>query len=866
MDGVGTAVSSDRRSAVRWALPLCVALAALVGAFLWFRDPAPTVVDHIEISPGALQGWNVVLISMDTVRRDRLHCYGREEIDTPVVDRLARKGVRFDQAITPVPMTLPGHATMLTGLNPQHHGARVNGMFKLDATVPTFQGTLKRHGYATAGFIAAFVLDRQFGLSRGFDHYDDDLSSGERSYHFSYRERSADKVNASVETWLRKQKEGPFFLFVHYFDPHWPHNAPEPFSSRYRDNHHGAYDAEIAWTDQQVGKLLGLLDELDVRDRTLVIVTSDHGEGLEEHNEQTHSLLLYDTTLRVPLIFSGPDPIPHNRLVTSQVGLIDIMPTVLDLLGVPVPEGVDGVSLLKPLPAEPRPMYIETLGSSFLHGWAPLVGVRRDDYKFVLAPRCELYDLRADPNELRNLFDTNRTQAVAMHKVLQEMVGGDPHLVTKARSNLPMDEETKRKLSDLGYLVTASAPAGSQPTTTQEALPDPKDMILAQRWVLQAQTMIQTGQYEEALLLINPYLEKHENDGLALHVAGEAYQKLGKIEESLKAYRRAAELSYEPASALARVGTNLLLLERLDEAEQACRKALEMDPHAVNALLTIGWIRHSQNRDDEAMAMFRRVLEEGRGTHDAPAWLSIGKLLRRQGKFEEARRAIEKALAIDPTLPGAANELAEMSETKEDKQASLERLRKMAEEKEDPFVLLKLGTLEAELGRNEEAIHHLERTLVLQPDNLEAHRLLGRVLLKENRTEDALHHLREAIRLAPGHSKTWARLAMALMRLRRYEEALEACENSASLAPKSAGPRYNVGIVLIRLKRYDEAVASFREAVRIDPNHASSHYNLGQILRATGRAEEGQKHIDRALQLNPKLARKVAPPRANAGR
>ncbi len=840
----------------RWigAALFVAVVATIVGGYLFYWRHRTVAADRIELASGALADWNVVLVSMDTVRRDRLHCYGRDEIDTPTLDRLAREGIRFDQAVTAIPMTLPSHSTMLTGLTPRHHGARVNGMFRLNEEVATLQGVLRGRGYHTGGVIAAFVLDRQYGLSRGFDHYDDDLSSGRKAYQFSYRERQAEQVNAAALAWLRDHVDKPFFLFVHYFDPHWPYDAPEPFGGRYRGNHYGDYDGEIAYTDDQLGKLIDGLEALGVRDRTLLVVTSDHGEGLKEHDENTHSMLLYDSTLRVPLIFSGPAPVPHRRLVSRQVGLVDLMPTILDLLGAEIPPGLDGVSLLAPPEGGPRALYIETLATKFMHGWAPLVGVRRDDFKFVLAPRRELFDLRADPNELSNLYTGAPDTALAFYEILKDMVGGDPHLVGQVSANLTMDEEARKKLAALGYVITTSAPTSTTPATRPEALPDPKDMILAQHWVLQAQTMVSKGQFREGLTILEPYLEEHPGDALALHVAGECYQQLGKRRKALEAFRRASQMNFERPLALARMGTALMLLNRLDEAEAACRQALELDSKCMNAYITLGWIRAKQDQEEEAMALFQRVVDESRGTADAPAYMSIGKFYLARGKTEQARQAFEKALAIDPNIRGAMAALASLTQSEKDEDAMLERLRASVTEKPMPDTLLKLGQLEAKKGSHVAAERAFRRVLALQSENAEAYHELARALQQQGKVNEALIALRESLRLRPRNPAALTELGMILVKRDRLDEARGAFQRAVAANPRSATCRYNYGLALARLKDFPEAARQFRAAVKLQPGHARAHHNLGLVLRMQGQVEQAARHLQRAAEIDPTLS------------
>lgn len=838
----------------RRGLWLIVALAAVIVIALgvWYVRPSGEVeVDRVELTSGSLAGWNVVLVSMDTVRHDRLHCYGRKQIDTPVLDGLAREGVRFSQAVAPVPMTLPSHATMLTGLDPHHHGARVNGMFKLNDDVPTLATVLGQAGYRTGAVIAAFVLDRRFGLARGFDHYDDDLSSGRSSYEFGYRERPADLVNKAAEAWLRKSSDKPFFLFVHYFDPHWPYTAPEPFAGKYKDNFYGDYDEEIAYTDHQLGKLLGVLDEIGQRDKTLIVVTSDHGEGLDQHNEKTHSLLVYDTTLRVPLIISGPSPLPHGRLMPRQVGLIDIMPTVLDLVGVSSPAPMDGVSLLSPLPPEPRSLYVETLGSKFLHGWAPLVGVRREDYKLIIAPRSELYDVQTDPDELRNLLRSKGQIVRELQSDLRKLLGGDPELVGHVSANLTMDDAARQKLADLGYVQTASPSTRDAASKPVHALPDPKDMILAQKRIHQAQTMMTQGQYEEALIMIKPYLAKHDTDGLALQVAGQAYRRTGQLDKAVELFRKATKLRFEPEEAYAGLAMSLYMLDKLDEAEAAAKQGLKLDPTCANALLVLGMVRGDQERDEEAMQLFKRVLEKSRGTYDANAHFCMYRLHLARGRVDEARQALEKVLAVSPNHSEAIRAMAMMADSEANREATIARLRKAVETRSSPQLLLELGRLEFEQGDHEAASKTLSQVLRTRPDNSNAHYLLARSLQALGRQDKVMFHLTEAVRLDPSNHDAVSALGLALAGAGRLQEAHKHLKDAARMAPDVATRHYNLGVILHKLGQTSQAVDAFREATRLDPNNAAAHFNLGQLLKATGKQADADKHLRRARELNP---------------
>ncbi len=840
---------SRRRLVVVGALGLVIVAvgAATIYCILGGRE---TLVDRIELSPGALTGWNVLLISLDTVRRDHVGCYGHRGIQTPVLDGLARDGIRFDQAVTPVPMTLPGHATMLTGLNPQHHGARVNGLFSLNEKVPTLPEVLRRNGYQTGAIVSAFVLDRRFGLNRGFDLYDDDLSHGRHPFKFGYRERGGDQVTEAATAWLRAHAGGRFFLFLHYFDPHWPYSAPEPFAGRYKGKPHGDYDAEIAFTDHQIGRVLAVLDELKVRNRTLVIALSDHGEGLDEHNEKTHTLLLYDTTLRVPLIMSGPSPMPHRRLISRQVGLIDLMPTVLDLLGMSVPGATDGVSLLQAGATGPRDLYIETLGSKFLHGWAPLVGIRRDDRKLVVAPQSELYDLQADPNELRNLFEVDRPTAVSLHDRLRRMVGGDTEMLTQVAANLPVDRETRDKLGALGYVITTTAPSTS-PTTAGKPLPDPKEMILAQRRVEQAQTLVQEGRHREALLVIEPYLEKNPDDVTALNAVGESYRSLSMLAKAMDAYQRIVRQPFQKELGYAGMASVHLLRGDFEEAEAACRRALEVEPGCLAAILNLGLVYREQDRDAEATRQFEQVIREGRGTFDAPAWLAIAQLHWRRGRLAEAKQAAEKAIAADSTYAEALTLMADLQSQEKgaDVGATIARLRDAISKRPDPDNLLRLGKLEAQRGRWQEAEAAIRDSIARRSDHAPAHLEMAQVLQELGKTDDAITHLREACRLAPKDPAAAGDLGTALAKQGRFEEARGLLERATRLAPQSPSYHYNLGLIYARLNNVSAACEEFRKAIELKSDYVEAHHNLGVALQMQGKAAEAAESLRRAEEL-----------------
>ncbi len=815
------------------------------GVALFTGKPA----DHIELAQGALKGWNVLLISADTTRADRIGCYGNTTIRTPTIDGLASQGVLFRQAITPVPITLPGHASMLTGLIPPRHGVRSNGLFKLTEGVDTLATLLKREGYATCAAIGAFVLDAKFGLAEGFDTYADDVAGGEAGSQFFYPERSAEEVNEDAIPWLREHADKPFFLFVHYFDPHFPYEPPAPFDQQYGKN---LYDGEIAYVDGQVSRLLAVLDELDVRKRTLVIFTSDHGEALGEHGERTHAIFIYDATQHVPLIFSAPPPFPQNRIVQRQVGLIDIVPTVAALLGVRPPDGIDGISLIESTYDPKRLLYIESLYPKLTHNWAPLVGLRRIDMKFIHAPNPEVYDLLKDPKELTNIYHEQRPFARRMHERLREILGQDIRLAAVVKPNLDVDEATRRKLEGLGYVV--ATPSSTKPTTRAKAsapLPDPKQMIRAQGYLLNAQTYVMRGEYEQAQSMVEQYLKLSPDDPEGAHIAGRVYWHLGRLDESLQWYRRSTELGYEPASSWASIGAILVKQGKLDQAEQAYKKALAIDPKSTGGLLGLASLAVRQKRLDLAVTRYKTVLEAGSGLNAGMAYLGLSNVYRKMGKTDLADEMFDKAMQAEPDNPAVIRAAAALKEESGDTAGTIAHLRAAFSAKPTAEVCHKLGRLLIQQGKHAEAVPVLQKGVTLPDASAHLHYELGRALMGTNQIQPAAQAFQRAIQLDGKHADAMTQLGILFARAGQFDNALKLMATAAKLTPKVHSTQFNLGLVLAHLKRYDEALATFRRAAEIDPDDAKTYCKIGYVLTQQGKRDEAAKAYRKALELEP---------------
>jgi arylsulfatase A-like enzyme/Tfp pilus assembly protein PilF len=599
---------------------------------------------------GAAPLQRVVLVSIDTLRADHVGCYGARAARTPTLDGLAARGVRFAAAISPVPLTLPSHTSLMTGLDPPHHGVRHNSVFRLAGDVPTVAERMQAAGFATAAFVGAFVLEARFGLDRGFDVYDDRMA-GRRSGEVGYAERPADQVVDAALAWL---EDAPprFFLWVHFYDPHQVYAPPPGF------------------TDFQLGRLLAALEERFGEGGTLVLATSDHGESLGEHGEPTHSYSLYDATQRVPLLLAGSG-VPAARVVETQVRLQDVAPTLLGLAGAEPLAGATGQDLA-PLweggaRAEERVAYAETLATRLDNGWSPLFAVRSGGFKYVRAPRPELYDLAADPRERRNLADADPARSAALSRLLDEhLVGARP-----LTPDVDTSPEEIARLESLGYVVPSASAFAGDPTRVEG--PDPKDRMGFLALIARMGTALEEGRAAEILGELDRTGEQ------------------GPIARSLRA-RAAVEAG------------------DLVRAEREARAALEGNPGRPDFLVMLARALELQGRDAEARTTFEEA--RVRQPEAAAAHLGLGRIAQRGGDPAGAAAHFERALAAREGSPEAAWRLALLHlQAGRSQEADRVLAGVPAEDLADAEAALTLARAEADAGLEDRARARLQGVL-----------------------------------------------------------------------------------------------------------------------------------------------------------
>src|SRR6266849_357721 len=489
---------------------------------------------------------DVFLITIDTLRADHVHCYGYEHIQTPALDSLAKDGIRFVQGFTPSPITNTSHTTILTGLLPSTHGV-TDFAVPLAETHPTWAELLKKRGYHTAAFIGAVILDSKTlapGLDRGFDFYDNFPEHPKTKSRWGRVERRGMDVVQHAERWLSAHPAGPHFVWVHLYDPHDPYEPPPPYSQTYKDH---LYDGEIAYADSALANFVAYLKKQGWYENAVVIVVGDHGEGLGEHHEDTHGIFLYDSTTHVPLIVKWPGRGNAGKMVNAQVRTTDILPTVLDLLHVPLPERLDGESL-KPyfdgMEDASRTAFGET-DYPLRFGWAPLRSVRAEGFKFIDAPRPELYDLRADPGELKNTYAPWGTTVQKFRAMLAELRAKMPPSQPSAGA---VSQGTIDELEALGYLGRADAGSSSN-VPEPSLLPDPKDEIEEQNLLHTAMMASEDDRPADARGALEKVLQLDPKSPTALRQLGELELHAGDYSKAAEHLKRAREVRPEDATA-----------------------------------------------------------------------------------------------------------------------------------------------------------------------------------------------------------------------------------------------------------------------------------------------------------------------------
>jgi arylsulfatase A-like enzyme/Flp pilus assembly protein TadD len=682
----------------RWRLVLGAALAtALLGAALgsWWRA---------RQEGRGQPGLSVLLATVDTLRADALGAYGNKDALTPWMDRLAASGVLFEEAHAHNVVTLPSHANILSGRYALEHGVRDNQGFRFPGTVDTLATLLQARGYRTGAFVSGFPLAARFGLDRGFDVYEDSFVGARARPAFFEQERPGPETVALALRWLDAAAGRPSFCWVHVFEPHYPYEPPEPFASRFPGR---PYLGEVAAADAALAPLLEPVLAAGAEGRTLVVLTADHGESLGEHGEATHGIFAYEATLRVPLVLYQPRLFAPRR-VSEPVRHVDLLPTILDALAMPVPEGLPGRSLIAVAagtPAGATTSYFEALSGRLNRGWAPLHGVIQDRTKYVDLPMPEIYDLGSDPHELQDLAgragrrvdelkavlaslrsaerpidrrkesletrerlralgyvgggtgptkeryteDDDPKRLIALDAILQEVVGlylaGNlPAALARCRELVRLRPQMPVSLLELAHLERESGDLGAAVAALAQALALNPEDTVTA--ALLGGYLTQGGKARAAVDLLDPYSRRADPDVEVLTTLGLALASAGRSEEALAALARAREMEPRNAMILVDVGTVRLVAGHKQQAREAFDAALAVNPGVARAHSSLGFLDAQDGRTEQALEHWRKAL--ALDPREREALLALGELLRRRGRTAEARIYLEQFVASAP--------------------------------------------------------------------------------------------------------------------------------------------------------------------------------------------------------------------------
>jgi len=734
---------------------------------------------------------------VDTLRWDRLGCYGYDSAETPHIDALAEKGTLFERVIAPSPITLPSHATMLTGLTPATHAVHDNAACRLPDKHESLATRLKREGYVTAGVIGGFPLASQFGMSQGFDAF---FETGLRSHAVRRSpepdrqilvrgtppDRPADQVTRDALRWASTVKQDqPFFLFVHYYDPHVPYEPPEPFLSR----HDSPYDGEIAFTDSEIGRLFQGLADRGLMDHTLIVFTADHGEALGEHGEETHGYLLHDATLRVPLILQGPN-IPKGKRISSLVALSDIVPTLLDHLSIRHSD-LDGHSLVplfrdRPF-SQPRQIYSECLLPHFSRKCYPIRSLTTEDWRYIDAGEDELFHLAIDPGENHNVARDHPEKIALLKPALESYP-----LIQDPDARGQLSPEDAAVLRDLGYLGAGQA----VPDRILREGRNPREILPFLTTFYQAVGFMRQSRFEEAMSLLQDLMTRLPGDIEVLDQAASCAFALGNLEE----------------------------------ASQWAKEALALDPINPGPRRILARCHGLRNDWQGALQVYEEGARASGETQPFAFHFDIADCYFRLGQTQKALTIAEQAAgqpgALMPKVEYAAL-LIEASQQRQgfDGKTSTEELM-------------------------ERAFDSLREALAIQPHHVLALYHMGLYFLSEDRPSWALAFFKKALRVDPVHAESLNNAALCYLQISRPLEAIQHYDFLIESVPGSLFSRIGRACALFSIPdRAEDSVAELEQLLEEYPDHPKVLYNLSFCYEQLGRNEEALRGYRRLVQL-----------------
>lgn len=738
---------------------------------------------------------HVVLISIDTCRADHLGCYGYSRKTTPNIDAIAEEGILFENCISPVPLTLPAHTSIMTGKIPPSHGVHDNG-YVVDNNNLMLAELLKDNGFITGAVIGAFVMDSQFGLNQGFDYYNDDFLESRQISSFAYIERNAEEVTSFATSWLKENKKKKSFLFIHYFDPHGNYDPPDT----YKDKFDNPYDGEIAYTDKCIGDVVSTLKKLGIYDSSLLIITADHGESLGEHRENTHGYFIYKSTVHVPLIIKYPGA-PKNKRINNTVGLIDIFPTICNRLDIPVPKNIEGIDLENyyqkfQLPNEDRLIYSESLLPT---KWqiSPLFGLTDNNWKYIQAPKPELYDLRKDPYEKENLINKQAEHAQSMKKRLEQTFK-DSRKIKIEKSIKKLNTETRKRLESLGYIDGKQV---DDDFVFDKYNRDPKDLISLYLSYDNIRVYIEKALYQKAENICHQMLKQWPD---IIHT----YYFLARI-EALKKNHKAA------------IQHMTLFLEQKEKELAESSELTRIKPEIFKSYNLIGLAFSKIGEYDKAIEYLNKALVYKPDMSEAV--YNLGNVYLNMEKFEKAASYYKQALKLDP---------------------------------DSAKIHCNLGNALLNLSDPKNAFDHYYKALQCNPDKELQNTIydcLAKTYFKQNNTDKALEYWAQMLNSDPNQTSVLNDMGVALLNNNRPDEAIEKWKSSLELEPMQHKVHKWMGSALMLQGNLEMALKHWEDSIKINPLQTDLLHKLGGIYYQLKKTDETLFFWNRALEINPDL-------------
>lgn len=770
---------------------------------------------------GKLAGQNLLLITLDTTRSDRLGCYGYKPAATPTLDAIAARGTLFEQAYAQAPLTLPSHCSIMTGRYPREHGVQDNGRAALGTTHPTLAAIFKEHGYATAAFVASFVLDSRFGLERGFDVYHDEMDEVSFATQPLEWQQPADVVTDRALEWLPQVKDKPFFAWVHYYDPHQPYAPPQEF----RGPNVLLYDGELAFLDTQVKRLTDWLEASGLTQKTLVLVVGDHGEAFGEHGEDGHSNHVYDVNIHVPMIFAHPAVIPSGRRIPALVESVDLFPTIHQLFGWKAPEGL----MSRPLGGafadgklEEATVYAESLFVFFSFAWAEQRTLITPEWKYVSSTKPELFDRKDDPRERENVVEKQEKKAAKLLAQLKERYEA---MVPAPAAEANLDPATLLKLQGLGY--TGGKTSAKEQFLT-EGLPDPKDQQLTLTKLKGAKEMLERAKTPEDVKFVIPLLRhivrESPRSQMFHFMLGMGYLQAHELELALGSFKEAVHLDQSNAQAVAAVADTLVKLGRIPEALEHFSAANELDDKSADMHFRYAEALLRAGQPEEAVTHYRKAL--GAFPDFAVVHLRLAQVLKQLNRKDEAAPYFE-----------SASQLLKQS---------------LGRKPDDADVHFRLGSVYLHTDRYSEAVTEFREALRLKADHTEAMVNLAAALEAQNELAEAEALLKRAISFPGVTAEAWQGLGVLLNKRGAINEAIAAYEKAIEIDPARISAIQELTGYYLGNRRIADARRILEIGAKNSPNNVVFHNMLAKLLATAPNdlLRNGKLALEHALQAN----------------